>query len=37
MSESNHRRFYGRWAELMAADSWADLAPRSTAAAAADG
>ncbi len=34
MSESNHRRFYGRWAELMAADSWADLAPRPVPAAA---
>ncbi len=25
MSESNHRRFYGRWAQLMAAAGWADL------------
>jgi ring hydroxylating enzyme alpha subunit len=25
MSESNHRRFYQRWAELIAAGSWADL------------
>ena len=24
-SESNHRRFYRRWAQLMAADSWADV------------
>jgi 3-phenylpropionate/trans-cinnamate dioxygenase subunit alpha len=24
-SESNHRGFYRRWAELMSADSWADL------------
>jgi 3-phenylpropionate/trans-cinnamate dioxygenase alpha subunit len=24
-SESNHRRFYRRWAQLMAADSWADM------------
>jgi len=24
-SESNHRGFYRRWAQLMAADSWADL------------
>ena len=24
-SESNHRRFYRRWAQLMAADSWADI------------
>ena len=23
MSESNHRQFYGRWAQLMTADSWA--------------
>jgi phenylpropionate dioxygenase-like ring-hydroxylating dioxygenase large terminal subunit len=26
-SESNHRGFYRRWAQLMAADSWADLKP----------
>ena len=25
LSESNHRQFYRRWAELMAADSWSDL------------
>ena len=24
MSESNHRQFYGRWAQLMAAESWAE-------------
>jgi phenylpropionate dioxygenase-like ring-hydroxylating dioxygenase large terminal subunit len=24
-SESNHRRFYRRWAQLMAADSWAEI------------
>jgi 3-phenylpropionate/trans-cinnamate dioxygenase alpha subunit len=30
-SESNHRRFYRRWAQLMAADSW----PESEAAKAA--
>jgi hypothetical protein len=24
-SESNHRQFYWRWAQLMAADSWADV------------
>ena len=24
-SDSNHRAFYGRWADLMQADSWADL------------
>jgi hypothetical protein len=26
MSESNHRRFYGRWAQLMAARDWGELA-----------
>ena len=25
MSESNHRQFYGRWAQLMKADSWAEV------------
>ena len=25
LSESNHRQFYRRWAELMRADSWADV------------
>ena len=25
MSESNHRAFYGRWARLMAANSWAEV------------
>jgi 3-phenylpropionate/trans-cinnamate dioxygenase subunit alpha len=25
LSEHNHRRFYKRWAEVMAADSWSDL------------
>jgi len=24
-SESNHRGFYRRWAQLMAAESWADV------------
>jgi 3-phenylpropionate/trans-cinnamate dioxygenase alpha subunit len=24
-SESNHRQFYRRWAQLMAAESWAEL------------
>ena len=24
-SESNHRQFYGRWAQLMRAESWADV------------
>jgi phenylpropionate dioxygenase-like ring-hydroxylating dioxygenase large terminal subunit len=28
MSESNHRQFYGRWAQLMQAESWAEV-PRS--------
>jgi hypothetical protein len=27
-SESNHRHFYGRWAQLMKAESWAAV-PRS--------
>ena len=26
MSESNHRRFYGRWAQLMDAANWGELA-----------
>jgi 3-phenylpropionate/trans-cinnamate dioxygenase subunit alpha len=25
MSESNHRQFYRRWAQLMGADSWAEV------------
>ena len=25
MSESNHRQFYRRWAQLMAAERWADV------------
>ena len=25
MSESNHRQFYGRWAQLMRADNWAEV------------
>ena len=28
MSESNHRQFYGRWAQLMQAESWPGV-PRS--------
>ena len=24
-SDSNHRQFYGRWADMMQADSWANL------------
>jgi phenylpropionate dioxygenase-like ring-hydroxylating dioxygenase large terminal subunit len=39
ISESNHRRFYGRWGALMAARSWAEIerrnAPAETAPAAA--
>jgi 3-phenylpropionate/trans-cinnamate dioxygenase subunit alpha len=30
MSESNHRRFYGRWAELMKAGSWSEVSRGST-------
>ena len=30
-SESNHRQFYRRWAELMAATSWADARERRNA------
>ena len=25
LSESNHRQFYRRWAQFMAADSWAEV------------
>ena len=25
ISESNHRGFHGHWAQMMAAESWADL------------
>jgi len=25
MSESNHRQFYGRWAQLMKAESWSEI------------
>jgi 3-phenylpropionate/trans-cinnamate dioxygenase alpha subunit len=25
ISESNHRQFYGRWAQLMAAEQWPEL------------
>jgi 3-phenylpropionate/trans-cinnamate dioxygenase alpha subunit len=31
-SESNHRRFYRRWAQLMASDSWADAEAAKAAA-----
>jgi hypothetical protein len=24
-SESNHRQFYGRWAQLMAAERWTEV------------
>ncbi|HEV2097450.1 MAG TPA: aromatic ring-hydroxylating dioxygenase subunit alpha [Stellaceae bacterium] len=34
ISENNHRRFYGRWADLMSGRSWAELAPPRTQAAA---
>jgi len=37
ISESNHRQFYGRWAELMAAERWTDLAGRNTGAGARHG
>jgi hypothetical protein len=25
ISESNHRQFYGRWADLMSAETWAEM------------
>jgi hypothetical protein len=25
MSESNHRQFYGRWAQLMSGESWTEM------------
>jgi hypothetical protein len=28
ISESNHRQFYGRWAQVMTATSWAEIARR---------
>jgi 3-phenylpropionate/trans-cinnamate dioxygenase alpha subunit len=28
MSESNHRQFYARWAQLMAAERWTDVSRR---------
>jgi len=27
LSESNHRQFYRRWAQLMSGISWADMPP----------
>ena len=33
ISESNHRQFYRRWAELMAAGSWGELETRGAQAA----
>ena len=30
-SESNHRGFYRRWAQLMATESWADVSPEKAA------
>jgi hypothetical protein len=32
MSESNHRQFYGRWAQLMTGRSWAEMSPAITSA-----
>jgi len=34
ISEQNQRGFYKRWAEFMAAHSWADLAPAGVGASA---
>jgi hypothetical protein len=28
ISESNHRQFYGRWAQVMTATSWAEISSR---------
>jgi 3-phenylpropionate/trans-cinnamate dioxygenase alpha subunit len=32
MSESNHRQFYGRWAQLMTGGSWAEISPANSPA-----
>ena len=32
MSESNHRRFYGRWAQIMSGASWAEMSRRNAPA-----
>ena len=32
MSESNHRQFYGRWAQLMTGGSWAEMPPANSPA-----
>jgi phenylpropionate dioxygenase-like ring-hydroxylating dioxygenase large terminal subunit len=32
MSESNHRQFYGQWAQLMTAASWSETSPRNARA-----
>jgi hypothetical protein len=32
MSESNHRQFYGRWAQLMTGGSWAEMSPTNSRA-----
>jgi hypothetical protein len=32
MSESNHRQFYGRWAQLMTCRSWAEMSPANSPA-----
>jgi 3-phenylpropionate/trans-cinnamate dioxygenase subunit alpha len=37
MSESNHRQFYRRWAQMMTAERWAELSNRGPSMLAADG
>jgi hypothetical protein len=37
MSESNHRQFYGRWAQLMKAASWSEVSRRNEWAGASHG
>jgi hypothetical protein len=32
MSESNHRQFYGRWAQLMTGASWAEMSRANSSA-----
>jgi hypothetical protein len=32
ISENNHRHFYRRWAQLMVAETWADLESRNAPA-----
>ena len=36
MSESNHRQFYGHWAEMMAAEDWSALPYRKPLSSAAE-